>query len=241
MIAVVQTATPAYTDSSTSIHVVFPSAVTAGNAVIVTLGGYLQGLATSFAAPTDNASPASNTYHQAVNVSNAGDLVQAIWFAYDVTGGFSTVTDASLPVLCCCGPQNSRVQMTAYEISGLTITNPLDVSASNFSSSNSTPSTGTTAVTSQANELAVAAGNGVGFMVWVTPTGYSHGSFFDQGSGTSTGESALEVLSSVGAQSATWGQTNTGWSACIATFEGAAAAPAGPPPMVYGIQVQQRR
>jgi hypothetical protein len=113
--------------------------------------------------------------------------------------------------------------LMAVEYSGMAKTNPLDATAPNNSVSTS-PTSGTTSTTAQANELVAAIldyGCGSGSCPATTPGGYTL-RMSEPSSTYSTSTADDMIVSATGTQSATWttsgGGDNGDYYSCIATF-----------------------
>jgi phospholipase C len=151
---------------------------------------------------------------------------EELWYAVSSTSisslGFVTVT-TSAP---------SAIAMTVIDVSGIAASAPLDVVSTNTGAS-TTPSSGTTAATINASEIAVA---GIGWIKPSSPSGQSAGyrplaTTESTVSGLVTGEqAATKVLSATGTQSyAATLSTDVPWTAIIATFQASSTPPTPTP------------
>lgn len=179
----------------------FGSNVTAGNLIVVAV----EALSLTVSSVTDNQ---SNTYQKAVSKLNSLD--SELWYAYNVGGGNKPTITVNLS-------SAGSSAAIAQEFSGIvSASNPLDQTASNSGSSGS-PSSGTTAITSQGEELIVAAAALGGSLS--VGTGYSN--FVNKADGGAGNDCGMEskVASSTGTQSATFGGSSASWASTIATFK----------------------
>ena len=196
--------------SGTTITLTFPSNVTAGNAIIVVVNG---ANGTYSAADTRG-----NTYAVAATESDGGlALGVAIILALNIAGGADTVT-VTLPL----APGSA----VAQEWSGLVTSAATDQTAvSDGTTAGPSPTSGTTAATSQASELAIAVmcdNTGLNPETITDPTGWTNIYHQTNGATYDAGAAAYKVLSATGTQVATWGTgDNVNWVGCIATFKAA--------------------
>jgi phospholipase C len=154
----------------------------------------------------------------------SGKTDQEIWYAMN-TRGISSSGSVDVTVTAA-----AAIAMTVIEVRGIAGSAALDVTASRTGSSNA-PTTGTTAVTKNADEVAVA---DIGWNTGVTPSGQTAGytslaAAQSKVSGEPIGEqAAVLVLSATGTQSysATLSKSAL-WTGVIATFT---AAPPPPTP-----------
>jgi hypothetical protein len=189
--------------------------VTAGNLLVLVL--------TSGAADTISsiADDKGNTWNLAVSVA-ASTRKTYIYYAMNAAAGATTVT-----VTYTAG-QFPDTHYFIREYSGIATTSALDKTASNSNGTGYTDShsTGTTAATTQANELVVAAvgSDANGDPTYTAPTGYAD--FESQGGQTYTwGACDDKIVSATGTQTATFGSTAyVNSQGAIATFKEAAAA-----------------
>lgn len=122
--------------------IVFASNVTAGNLIVL---GFAWDNGVTLDSITDGLGNTYNLIETGIGPSTVG----AFYYAYNISGGACTITlDFSSTV---------DLSYVAREYSGLTTTDPLDKKEENLESSYVTSHpTGTTATTTQANELVVA-------------------------------------------------------------------------------------
>jgi hypothetical protein len=210
---IVQSTTDTQGDAAT-IQATFTNPPTAGNTIIVVVASNNAfGL---FGAPTD-AATGSNTYLTAKTQGDTQSSSLGVYYAYNITGGSAhqTVTSSGSSECCCNYPAMS---MVAYEVSGLTSTNPIDQTAASFSSSFSATAlnSGNTSTTTQASELIFGAGVGANTL--------SVGSGYSNLIGTIPPAIAGETktVSSTGAYNATFTSSSGGpWACIVATFKSA--------------------
>ena len=198
----------------------FPALPSAGNAILVYAVAW-QGSSVTWPANgvSDNQ---GNTYSLAVTsagVANSSYFATAIYYSTGIGSPSGTFTVTATPTT------SAEITVTAVEYSGIAATNALDKTASNYGSSNS-PSSGTTAITTQANEL-VAAVLGYGCASGVcsasTPLGYA-ARMAENDSNYADAQADDKTVSSVGAYSANWttsGVSSNNYFAAIATFKAA--------------------
>jgi phospholipase C len=151
---------------------------------------------------------------------------EEMWYAVDATGISSS---GSVGVRASSA---SAIAMTVIELGGVRTSAPLDVMSTN-SGSSTTPSTGTTATTNDAHEIAVAA---IGWNSRLTPSGQTAGyapipAAQSSVSGEPVGEQAgVQVLSAIGTQHyAATLSASVHWTGIVATFEAASAPPTPTP------------
>lgn len=185
----------------------FASTPAAGNTVVVIGWTWLA----TQTAPTDNK---SNTYNAAVQEANSnGREGVAIWYAYNITSSATFTVNR---------PGNA-VYWQAVEVSGLLTTDPLDTTQSD-NTGGSTPTTGTTATLSQADEIA--------FFVQSTSSGDQTSSTVSAGTEIQevlgqvdqAGESDYQIVAATTALTRTWtivGGSVTDSTGAIATFKAA--------------------
>ncbi len=207
----VQNVTNFTSTSSNTVTCTLGSAATAGNLLVTVVG--TDKTAGTYTVPS-GFTMIQNT--SATSVSGA--------MAYKVATGGETAIPWSQST------STGSIACWVAEYSGTATSNVLDVSAENESSSSSDTSvqslsTGTTATTSQANELAIAMmapdtmSNVDGGRAW--SNGFAETAFVNVGITGGTGLSvAIKNLSSVGGQSSVYSTTDTGdqMYAAIATF-----------------------
>lgn len=195
----------------------FGSDITAGNFIVLAITA---GVAETIDSVVDTR---SNSYTLVTSDASA-ERTTWLYYAQNIAGGSCTITvtfgSGQFP--------DSIVQ--AREYSGLATSSVLDVSVSADSGTdyvNSHPS-GTTATTTQADELAIAVvgSSGSTSPVFTVPSGY--GNLLEQDGFDAFTYSAIadRILTATGTQSATFGSTEFVRSQTIlATFKEAVAAP----------------
>jgi hypothetical protein len=191
-----------------SVRLAFPSANTAGNLILA----FVRMSSTSqTVSVTDTI---GNVYIDAVRQTQTSDGHQLhLFYAKNVAGGPNTVTATF-------SGTNNHPWLAIYEYHGLSTASPLDRTSAAQGSS-SAVSSGSTSVTSNANELVFA---GVGL-----PAGYSGtetvGSGFILGqnsTGTSPGATESALVTTTGSYAGTFAlSSSTNWSALVATFSAA--------------------
>jgi hypothetical protein len=157
---------------------------------------------------------ASNAWSKAAGVTQGTQADMEVWYAPNAAGVTSvtaTVTSAS------------ALAETVFDITGALTSSPLDKTAT-LSGSSTAASTGTTAATSQASEIAIA---GIGWNgTTATPSGQTTGYATtaiqkSTATGAATGEQAAwQILTAPGTQ--TYGATlsaSAAWTGAIATFK----------------------
>ena len=210
--------------------VTFSSNVTAGNTIIVvTAAAYNGNTDYGSMSVSDNH---STTYQTAQNITFfetylAQYYYQAVFFAYNVPTGATTVTVTSINGTCCGDGNinnNTDTVLTIYEVSGLGTINPLDQKASASKVGNTGTTTGTTPsiTTTSASEIIVTS-EFLGSTT-ITPTistsGYTtsaNGLHGNIGSFTS----GYQIVSSLGSYSVSYANASTipGWLNQIASFK----------------------
>jgi hypothetical protein len=185
-------------------------------------------------------------YSGAAATPTLADASGQIWLADNVptpqgiTNAWSGVAQFSLPNAnagshaLTISIATSNVQLSAQEWSGLLTATAIDKSANagGNSAGPQTTTSGTTAATSQASELAIvgmnATGGGVTNIALTDPPAGYTSLFVNQNStGPGAAEHAYLILSATGAQSATWNWTPTTISAyqgIISTYKAVATA-----------------
>jgi Carboxypeptidase regulatory-like domain len=177
---------------------------------------------TTLAPVSTVADSATNSWTRATSKSQgSGD--EEIWYAasaHSLTIGQSvTVTVGG------SAASSTAIAFTVLDVSGAVASSPLDVVATNAASSGQPASTGTTAPTTQASEIAISdiawttggvtvSGQTAGYTVLPTQT--------SKVTNSATGEQgAWQLLSTTGAQSysATLSSTTVAWAGAIATFK----------------------
>lgn len=195
-------------DSITSSFAALPAA---GNAIVVTCWAFSSN-AFATGNVTDNQGNTYTFIEERANVS--GDARAATYYALNIGAPSGTFT----VTLNMSGASDAMVVGSA-EFSGVAVTGALDQHTTGQGTS-AAPSTGTTASTSQADEVAVGTVEIGTNGPYVTPSGWSQIIEEDDNSGIQGGESVYQILSAVGTPAATWSTGSVGWSGCIATFKG---------------------
>lgn len=193
---------------SPTVTTAFGSAVTSGNLIVLAIGNdsALTGQITSI---TDTG---GNTYTGPVfDTVNTATL--AMYYAQNVTGGSSFQVTVNWNEAA-----TGLVVVVAQEFSGVATSSSKDVHSSATGAS-TTPDSGTTGTTAQANELVVGA---VCYGGLITTTslgsGYTNLGKIDIAN-AGTGQES-KVVSSVGTQSATFGlAASRSWIAGVVTFK----------------------
>lgn len=203
-------ATPiASTGGASSLTSAFPSAVVAGDGILV----FVTSHGGTF--PTSVTDTKGNTYTRAVGVTNASDGVVgslrpqnvSVWYSINVLGG----SGFSVTVNYAASMEGSFV---AFDIPGL-----LSLDQTNSSTGSSSPATTGLVTTTGANEIAVIVAESArasGSSALVPPAGWT-----DLGGSVSQfpTDFAYQVFGSVQSNlSATWTAPGN-WAACIATFK----------------------
>jgi hypothetical protein len=208
--------------NSTRITIASTTATTAGDLLVMVVAvRRTSGLAT-VSGITD---AGGNAWVRAASVQRVGADGE-LWYAANAasvipTGGVTVKTTSA-----------ASIAATVVEVSGIAISAPLDVTAAT-SRSSSVPSTGTTAATNDASEIAVA---DIGWATSRTVSGQTAGyaplpAAQSKVNGDAVGEqAATEVLSATGTQrySAVL-SASVPWTGVIATFKAAAVPPTPTP------------
>ena len=198
-----------------SIPVSFLSANTAGNLIVVLVR---MSSTSQTVTITDST---GNSYVDAVSQAQTSDGHQVhIFYAKNIKAGANTVTATF-------SATNNHPWLAIYEYSGLSTANPLDRTAHAQGSSTS-PNSGASAITTNANELVFAA---AGFPNSYSGTATAGGGYTLQQQDTGTSRAATEttIVTSTGTYAGTFTlSTSTNWSAVLATFVVSASGP-GPP------------
>ena len=197
------------TTSGSTDAVTMTSAISAGNLIVVSVGGSSSQTVSSI---TDNGSTA-NTYTQVPSCygTDGGGRWVDIWYAKNSLAGATTVT------VTFSGTSKQNVQV--YEVSGIDTANPIDATCVHGGSTTGTVDTGPSITTTSANDFLAAAartsGNGV--------TSENDATFtLDTGNG-SGGESHA-IVSSTGTYTPKWNDSAaTTFVAAVASFK----APSG--------------
>ncbi len=198
-------------DSTT---LVFGTNNTAGNFISVANFWYSTDVT---AHASGNITDSRNTYALDVSGTAASTAHAGLWSALNIGAGANTVT-VNPP------GNDTYISCVASEYSGVATTSALDRTASN-SGNSTTPTSGTTATTTQAAELVIAclSHNGSAATGIDLPSGYTN-RYIQQNNSTYQPGSADElIVASTGAQSASWGTTaSNNWFGVIATYKAAA-------------------
>ncbi len=218
--AIVQTAQGGYGYVNT-FNQAMGSNVTAGDTMVAELTA---GDANTISSFGDNN---TNTWTLIASDKQTGQRQTWLYYAYNVHAGATTIT------VTWGASQFADANIIIREYSGLVTTDPLDKSAhANDGGSSTSHSTGTTAATTQASELVVAAAGASDSQEpgWTVPSGYSN-LVHQKGSDAFTyGAMADLIVSSTGAQSATFTTTDSvAGQGVIATFKAVVTAVSGPP------------
>jgi hypothetical protein len=193
--------------AGTSFPLAFAAGVTAGDALIALIA-----LGSASAAVTSISDSKGNLWTKAVG-AQAQSRDAEIWFAQNATAGATTVTlNLSASVAAALQLIEASWIFTSVALNRI----------ANISGSSKSPVTGTTATTTQANELAI------GFATTGSLTAASAGptNSYTALTNITTNVSlfgAYQVESVAGARSTGWTLgTGTGWNGVIATFKAAA-------------------
>lgn len=225
-LAVAQSITNQHFGNVDTTNASFGSAVTAGSLVVVCVWGYHAGASATMwptGAVTDNK---GNTYNRVATRAADTNVSCAIYYAYNVSGGASfTITLDPLTT-------TNYGAWSATEITGATTTDPLDqnVDAAANDALATTVSSGTSASTTQANEIVFgvcAIANGDQASITVESVSPSWNQLTEELSWTNfvPGESDYRIISSTGTQAINWTYATAGRSVgMLATFKEAAAA-----------------
>jgi hypothetical protein len=150
----VQNTAVAGASAATTLTVTLGSAPTNGNtliAVITAAGQY------EVTGQVSGISETGATWTKAVAQGSQGACDTEIWYANNVSGASTTITITQAA--------SGYMSAVVAEYSGLATSGVLDKTASNYNSGSSTGDTGTTATTSQANELWI---GGIGYDSYAT-------------------------------------------------------------------------
>jgi hypothetical protein len=190
----------------TLVQSAFPSANTGGNLILALVR---MSSTSQTVTVTDSA---GNVYSDAVAQIQTSDGHQLhLFYAKNIAGGSNTVTATF-------SATNNHPWLAIYEYRGLSATSPLDRTSAAQGTS-TVVSSGSTPVTSSANELVFA---GLGL-----PSGYSGtvtvGSGFvlgEQSTSTSPGATETALVTATGSYAGTFAlSSSTNWSALVATFK----------------------
>jgi hypothetical protein len=174
--------------------------------------------------PTTCTDNQGNTYTKAVASTDHGGsflLGTVIWYtiAGQSTGTFTVTAGVA--------NTDDYIVMQAMEFYGLATSSVLDKTSSNFSATNTTsPSTGTTAATTVANEVGIAVGVWNGNTTWTQNTAvYWQWLYEPDASNWNATSGLVSFLIATGTQSHTWTLgTAHGFAAVLATFKGVASS-----------------
>ena len=234
-IAVVQSRSAVAASTETN-SLAFSSNVTAGNTIIVVASSLYNG-STNLGSMSVSDSH-STTYQTAQNISFLDTyygkyLYQAVFFAYNVPAGATTVTVTAIGGACCgCGnwSNNTDVFFTIYEVSGLGTTNPLDQKASASKVGNTGTTTGTTPsiTTTSASEIIVTSellGSG-SITPSISTSGYTTNASGLHGSYSDAFTSGYQIVSSTGSYSVSYANSSSipAWLNQITSFKASGAA-----------------
>jgi len=205
----------------------FGSLPSAGNFIVVGISNWDAGSTDQALAVSDNQ---GNTYYEAITSDESGDAVASIWYAYNIGSPTGTFTVTINPA-----GTDDYLAACAAEFSGLTTTDPKDVTVKSIGT-NTSPVCGPTATTNQADELVIAvvqvsaSDPTVGLDVPAT-TGYTNIEVEQDSSGIQGLSMDYKIVSSTGTQSAAWGTLDAtpsgGWAGVIATFKAAGGGGGG--------------
>lgn len=176
---------------------------------------------------------AGNSWVRAVSVAHGTHAEGEIWYA--ANSASLTSSQAVMVTVGGTSASTSAVAFTVLDVSGASAS-PLDTTATK-SGSRQPASTGTTAATAQASEIAV---GDIGWNASVTPSGQTAGyttSAVEQStvSGSAAGEQAAwDLLTAVGptSYSATLSSPAVAWTGAIATFRTGTSTP---PPTIASL------
>jgi hypothetical protein len=206
-IALVQSAN-AMGSGVVSVQSAFPSANTAGNLILA----FVRMSTTSQTVTmTDTA---GNVYTQAVGQTQTSDGHQLrLFYAKNVAGGANTVSATF-------SGTNNHPWLAIHEYRGLSATSPLDRTSS-AQGTVTAVSSGTTVITSSANEL-VFAGVGLPSSYSGTETAGSGFILSQKNTSTSSGATESALVTATGSYAGTFAlSSSTNWSALVATFSAA--------------------
>lgn len=218
--------------------VTFGTTPAAGNAIIV-IAWLFSGLTGNATFPTGGcADNKGNTYTRAyvsgADFGSSGISTACYYSANIASSATFTVTVTPTPANAV-----GAIVMETYECAGLLTSGILDQTATNAGTTGTTYASGTTATTSQADELAFSS------LVFSDTSGTSGVAFTQNGSGSNpasgwveeltetdnngsmAGDTVSRVLTATGAIAHVFGNTNrttNGWNTGIATFKAAAAS-----------------
>src|SRR4029077_7994180 len=190
-----------------SVSVAFPTTNTAGNLILA----FVRMSTTSQTGTLSDT--ANNTYVEAVaQVQNTDGSQVHLFYAINILGAAANTVTATF------SSSNNHPWLAIYEFNGLSITNPLDQTAS-AQGNGTAPSSGATPTTTSANELVFAA-MGVPSSYSGTQTAGSGYSFLEQDTASSPAANESMLVTSTGSYTAVFTlSANTDWSAIVATFK----------------------
>ena len=200
------------TGTSTTISVSGMTATTAGNTLVAVIS--TRGTTTSRVSGISG----GGTWVRAAQSANANGTTTEIWFAPNISAGVTTVTITQA---------NLRSAAVVIEYSGILTVSPLDqINAASSTGSSTSPVTGTTPTTTQANELWI---GGIGYISSTPTLGTIQNSFTSVATAESTSSTASDnanvyALERIvtGAAAASSGGTlsvSAQWSGAVATFK----------------------
>jgi hypothetical protein len=195
--------------------------VTSGDTIVVEIGAGFDVHGLLPTAPTDNK---GNTYHLVGTVQSGGTVSLATYYAYNVASGTTTITINTTSYYC-CGPIYAPVGAVAYDVTGVTTSDPLDQHAQGTSTSGNI-------TTTQASEILFGGAVGNPF----TPTADSGYTLTTAPVGppsfhAGTAGAEYKVVSSTGTYSVSFG--GSGAFTNIASFKAAASAAANSDFLVF--------
>lgn len=219
--SVIQAAPKGRTAGADTVSCSFGSLPVAGRAVIVMVFGYQSSGDPDFGtgAVTDNQ---SNTYVRAVQSAKqfggTDGLRTAIFYCENIGTPSGTYT-----ITANGANSNDGLTIGAIEVAGLLTASSLDKTASSLAAATTTPVSGTTATTAQADEFMVSVyayyGGGVITITEDTGSGWTERVTETDSNTYTAGEGDSRTATSVGTYSHTWTTSNGSYTACIATFK----------------------
>lgn len=202
------------TGADATIAFSFPSLPKAGRLIVVYVWGWDSAGTWSFDTCADNQ---SNTYAEAVAVSENDQMNASIFYAYNIgtpSGTFTVTATASENV--------DQLLGVAVEYAGFGTVDPLDKTKTASTGNDTAPTTGASAAITQPNELIAAlhANTAIGSVAVTTPTGYSRRAVETDNSAAQSGEAVDRFTAIASPITATWTISPGGpWTACLATFK----------------------
>ncbi len=196
----------------------------AGTGRILVIG--VVGVTNTFTAPavstiTDNKSNTWTEVSGATIINGGASSAGAIWYAPISTSGATTIT------ITHTGTAQRNSICWVREYSGLATSTVLD-NATSAAGNSSTPSSGATATTVQADELIIGVGSSAaGSSAWTAGTGF--GNLVSDVATSFTCDGAMEdkIVAATGAQTATFTSPASGlWTGSVATFKDAGGSAA---------------